>query len=1287
MPVTNQYPGSLHNHTDFSNLRLKDSINTVDRLMDYALELGQDVLAFTEHESVANAVKIQEAYEKRKQDNPNFKVILGNEIYLVRNGLNKDNFNPEEDRYFHFILLAKNAEGHKQIREISTRAWMRSYMARGMRRVPTYYQDLIDIIGKNKGNVIASTACLGGQLPAYLLKYKQTHDKADIEQAIKWLKGMVKLFGKGNFFLEMQPSHNEEQIYVNKWIKKLSHKLDIPYIITCDAHYLKKDEAFIHETYLKSQNGEREVSEFYATTYLMETKELEGFFEYFTKEDIYAAYENIEYIKSQCEDYNLKKPLKIPQLPWKDSYITDEQVKSFQDKIPNLKYLTESNFDGDKLLGRLILQGIQEKEDLQNQDAYDEINVELESVYQSSLVNKTHWSSYFLNLQKIIDTIWEAGSIVGCSRGSGGGFLILYVLGIIQINCLRETTKTFHWRFLNPARVSVLDVDIDVSGLRRKQILDKFREVYGEDRVCNVLTLGTESTKSAILSAARGLGIDNDVAQYIASLVPSDRGLIRSLHQCYYGDSKEGIKPVIPFVNEMKQRPKLWEVACRIEGLICRSGIHAGGLVFVDEPFTETAALMRAPDGTIISQFDLHDLEKLSLIKYDLLSVEAMDKIQVCLELLVKYGYLKWAGTLRKTYEDAIGIYNLERTDSKMWKMVWEHKIQSLFQMEKSSGIQGIALTHPKSVDDLATLNSVIRLMAQEKGAETPLEKYARFKKDISLWYQEMDSYGLTKEEQKILEPVLKISYGICESQERFMMLVQIPECGGFDLNFADRLRKSVAKKRPEEYKKCEKEYFERVQELGLSKNLCNYVWNVCVATSRGYGFNLSHTLGYSLVALQEMNLAYKYPIIFWNCANLIVDSGTIEGIDDKTSDYNKIARAVNKNKLAGIKVSLIDVNKSELSFTPDAETNTIHYGLGGLQGVGNEVAQMIIDNRPYNSVEDFMDKTKVNKTVMVSLIKSGAFDQFGKRKDIMKQYLYTTINPKKRLTMQNFNALIENSLVPQKLKFQKQVFNFNKGLKKDCKYNTDYFALDGVYYKFYVKFFNEDNIEPIDNKLCLNKKTWKKEYDSVMSAAKQYITDNQQELLDKLNNKMLKDAWNKYAAGTISHWEMESLGMYYHKHELTNIDNSLYDIIDYTRLDRTPIVDYTFKRNGAEIPIFKTFKIAGTVIAKDELHSQITLLTTTGVVEVKMSKEYFSQYNKRISEVRPDGTKKIIEQGFFQRGMMLVCNGIRRGDTFVLKAYKRKGNVQHQLYKITKVNKDGTIEMTNNRYGENIDN
>ena len=431
------------------------------------------------------------------------------------------------------------------------------------------------------------------------------------------------------------------------------------------------------------------------------------------------------------------------------------------------------------------------------------------------------------------------------------------------------------------------------------------------------------------------------------------------------------------------------------------------------------------------------------------------------------------------------------------------------------------------------------------------------------------------------------------------------------------------------------------------------------------------------------MNLAFRFPVIFWNCANLIVDSGTIAGLDDKSSDYNKIARAVNKMKNEGIKISLIDINKSELSFTPDADNNVIHYGLGGLQGVGNEVALKIIENRPYKSLEDFEGKTKVNKTVMVSLIKSGAFDSFGGRKDIMRKYLHTTTNPKKKLTLQNFNALIENNLIPKGLIIQKRVFNFNKGLKKDCKFNSEYFALHDVYYKFFIKFFDEDMIEPIDNQLCLNKKVWKKEYDKVMSAAKSYIIENQQELLNKLNGKMDQDAWNKYAAGSISHWEMESLGMYYHEHELSHVKMNMYDIVSFNDLPQTPTVDYTFKRNDIDIPIFKTCRIAGTVIAKDELHSQITLATLGGIANVKMSKEYFSQYNKRISEIKPDGSKKIMEQGFFQRGTLVVCNGFRRGDTFILKAYKRKGQTQHQLYKITQINSDGTIEVTNRRYGE----
>ena len=227
------------------------------------------------------------------------------------------------------------------------------------------------------------------------------------------------------------------------------------------------------------------------------------------------------------------------------------------------------------------------------------------------------------------------------------------------------------------------------------------------------------------------------------------------------------------------------------------------------------------------------------LIKIDLLSVECLDKIHTCLDLLVEYNYIEPEPTLKETYEKYLGIYTLERKNQDMWKMVWNHEILSLFQMEQQSGIQGIALTKPKDIDDLAVLNSVIRLMAQEKGGEQPLNKYARFKNNINLWYEEMRSYGLTEAEQKILEPIVGQSYGICESQEKFMSLVMIPECGGFPLGWADSLRKAIAKKNPAAYDKLTTEYFENMREKHLSETLCKYVWNVLVATSRGYGFKI----------------------------------------------------------------------------------------------------------------------------------------------------------------------------------------------------------------------------------------------------------------------------------------------------------------------------------------------------------------------------------------------------------------------------------------------------------------
>ena len=756
------YPGSLHNHTDYSNLRLRDSINRYTDLIDYAIKLGHQGIGITDHECISNAIKVQKYYNKIKKDNPDFKVVLGNEIYLCRNGLDKDNYISGQDRFWHFILLAKDKEGHKQIRELSSRAWLRGWNQGKMKRVPTYYNDLIEIIDSNKGHVIGSTACLGGYIPHLILNNR-------MEEAKRWLLQMVRLFGRDNFFLELQPpaEQGNEQWAVNQALVSLSEELEIPYIITTDSHYLRKEDAGIHKAYLNSQDGEREVDSFYATTYMMNTEELESYFKG-SWINMQIAYENIQSIFDSCEDYDLTKPLRIPELPWK-SFSPKGKVEALYSAIPQLKTFYESDYKGDRLLAEAIVERVEEDKTLQNTETYAAIDECLDMTWESSEVNKTHWSAYFLNLQKIIDTCWDAGSIVGPGRGSGVGFILLYILGITQINPLRETTPTFSWRFLNPSRVSVLDVDFDIEGGRREQVLDKFREVYGSDRVANVATFGTEKSRSAIQTAARGLGIDVDESQYITSLIPSDRGITRTLKQCYYGDEDNDMKPIPAFVRAMDDNPELWQVAQKIEGIVCRVGIHAGGVIFVDEPFTESTALMTAPDGTIITAYELHDCEDVSLIKYDSLSVEAMDKIHTCLDLLIKDGLVEEKDSLKETYESALDIYKLDRTSPEMWKMLQEHKILSLFQMEKQSGIQGIALTKPNSIDDLATLNSMIRLMATDKNSEPPLTKYAQFKKDISLWYKEMDRYGLTKQEQKILEPILLPSCGICESQEGFM--------------------------------------------------------------------------------------------------------------------------------------------------------------------------------------------------------------------------------------------------------------------------------------------------------------------------------------------------------------------------------------------------------------------------------------------------------------------------------------------------------------------------------------
>ena len=441
---------------------------------------------------------------------------------------------------------------------------------------------------------------------------------------------------------------------------------------------------------------------------------------------------------------------------------------------------------------------------------------------------------------------------------------------------------------------------------------------------------------------------------------------------------------------------------------------------------------------------------------------------------------------------------------------------------------------------------------------------------------------------------------------------------------------------------------------------------------SRGYSFNASHTLAYSLIALQEMNLCLDFPIIFWNCACLITDSGGTEDEEDeemddkkaKNNNYDKIAIAIGKMKNEGINIAPPDINKSSYSFTPDVNENKIYYGFRGLVNVGEDIINTIINNRPYKSIKEFYYKTQIKKQPMLTLIKSGAFDDLMDRKVAMGWYLWNTCKKKNDLNLRNFNELQQKYIPTEELIMEKKLFDFNRYLKDKCddKINS-YFILD----ERSLNFIN-NNLDILviqqEDRFILDKKFWDKYYQKAMDVAREWIRAHKESLLEEMNFQSFKYEWDKYASGTISRWEMQSMCYYYHDHELKDVDKEKYGIVNFFSLpyEPTPIRYYR-----ETIPLYSLVRICGTCIAKNKNKNMITLLTTEGVVNVSFRKDYFALFNRQISKKNPDGTKTIMEKSWFTRGNMLMITGMRRGDMFYSKKYSTTSG--HQLYKIDEVN------------------
>lgn len=434
------------------------------------------------------------------------------------------------------------------------------------------------------------------------------------------------------------------------------------------------------------------------------------------------------------------------------------------------------------------------------------------------------------------------------------------------------------------------------------------------------------------------------------------------------------------------------------------------------------------------------------------------------------------------------------------------------------------------------------------------------------------------------------------------------------------------------------------------------------------------------------MNLAFKYPIIYWNCACLITNSGSNEDIesDNTSTNYEKIAKALGDTLKAGIKVSPVDINKSNFGFKPDVENNQILFGMKALLNVNDDLVKDIINNRPYKSPKDFYYKVKPKKQSMISLIKSGAFDSMIERKLCMAWFIWETCDKKTRLTLQNMPSLIKYNLLPEDTDdkiLARRVYEFNRYLKANClNKQLNIYLLDERALNFLMEL-GYDNLIEINDEIqydYLNIKKWDKVYQSWMDIFRKWIADDKETILNNLNGIIFKQDWDKYAQGNYSAWEMETMCFYYHEHELVHVDYNKYGLSNFFKLNETPDIERSFTKGDKTINMFKLRKICGTCIAKDKAKATVTLLTPEGVVNVKFPKNYFNLFDKQISEIQEDGTKKVVEKSWFNRGSMILVQGVRIGEDFIPKKYS--STPTHQLYKILNIDNNYNLTLTSTR-------
>lgn len=784
-------------------------------------------------------MEVNQYAKEIKKEHPDFKIALGNEIYLVDD-------RSRNQKYYHFLLIAKDAIGHKALRELSSIAWQNLYVDKKMERVPTTKDELEKIVNKYPGHLIATTACIGGELSTNALSYAKAEIAKDWNLAAIYKQKIIdfimycqKLFGE-DFYIECAPSTNGDQRLVNSKLYSIAQCFGIKMVVGTDAHYLTKEDRPIHKAYLNSKEGDREVDAFYEFTYLMDSEEVDELLKpCFPDETVDWILDNTLEIQNKIEDYSLERKQIIPKVDLPDysewdiyKYIKQVDWKFSANTWPTLKWLYEEGNIQERYWLYECLKSLHDKGFQNKLDYWDRLEIEADIIKFIGEKLDDCLFAYFNTFKHYIDLFWECGSIVGPGRGSATGFLSNYLLGITQLDPIRW--KLNYWRFLNKERAQLPDIDIDLAPSKRPAIFEAIRKERGSLGLIQVATFGTEGTKSAVLTACRGYrsedypeGIDVDLAQYMSSLIPQERGFLWPIKDVIHGNPEKDRQPVHAFIREVNQYPGLLDIIERIEGIVNKRSSHASGVIlYGDDPF-ETASFMKTPGGDLITCYDLHKAEAAGDTKYDFLVTEVSDKIIKCIDLLQEDGIIE-KDNLRNIYNKYLHPEVIDTTDPVIWKHLEAGDILDVFQFNEGSGLAIAKKCKPKNMFEMTAANAMMRLMS-EKGKESQQDRYVRIKEGgIKIFDDEMRHFDLTEDFIKKMHNHCDIYYGCCPIQEQMMEILM--DIAGFSLGDADFARKVVAKKQMDKIPILQDMVYKKI----TNKLQADYMWDTAVRPQLG---------------------------------------------------------------------------------------------------------------------------------------------------------------------------------------------------------------------------------------------------------------------------------------------------------------------------------------------------------------------------------------------------------------------------------------------------------------------